>query len=166
MAFSMENFPNPADISFLEFSGNWFVQKFPTGQRRNGGLTFSRFGMLADELQIFGERNGLAQFSLDGDGVARTFLEGVGELTIDASYVERTCVYVFIPYDHPPVPMLLLGLHLCNQARLVGMPMNFVADSSGRIGFMIILHSKQLYADNLGMAFAQILQALVRIQQG
>jgi hypothetical protein len=122
--------------------------------------------MLADELQIFSERNGLPRITLDGENVARTVLEGVGELTIDASYGERTCIYVFISYDHPPTSMLLMGLHLCNQARLVGMPMNFVADRSGRIGFMVILSSQQLVADNFGMALAQILQALVRIQQG
>jgi hypothetical protein len=122
--------------------------------------------MLADELQVLAERNGLAKLELNGEGIARAELADIGELTIDTSYMERTCVYVFVDMDHPPLPMLLAGLHLCDPARLVGMPMNFVADGSGRVGFLIILSSKELTADKFGMALAQILQSLVRMQQG
>ncbi|MDR3117095.1 MAG: hypothetical protein LBT98_00750 [Puniceicoccales bacterium] len=123
--------------------------------------------MWEDELEAFVRRSSLPALHPGSEGVVwTTLLDGKVELAIDASRKSCASVYALVQLEHPGVMFLLKGLQLCDPAKIVGSLLHCVADGGDRVGFLINLDRDQMHADALCAAMAQILQALVRMQQG
>jgi hypothetical protein len=119
-----------------------------------------------EEIQKFCATLGISEPNLGENDVAVMEIENVGELFVDIS--EKESVYMYLFSDRPRLTAkeVLRTLQFCDPSRSVGsVPLHFIADENGRVGFLVILPASDCYVAAIIKAFNQVLQLLLRLIQ-
>ncbi|MDR0727982.1 MAG: hypothetical protein LBF26_03805 [Puniceicoccales bacterium] len=119
-----------------------------------------------EEVQKFCASVGVPEPTLGENNVAVVEFENVGELVIDVS--EKDSIYMYLFSDRPRLTAkeVLRTLQSCDPSRLTGkVPLHFIADDKGRVGFLAVLPANDCYAAAIINAFNQVLQLLLRLIQ-
>lgn len=118
--------------------------------------------MLEDEINGFLENIEVGHATLSQENTVQITLDGDSELFIDASMEKIVAIYLMAQVQHPSKQFYLRALALCDLRKILSLPTHTVADSDGRIGFMLTLPKEQADRDVLTLAFQQLLQTHMR----
>jgi hypothetical protein len=120
--------------------------------------------IILEEIQGFCKQVGAPEPVMGEDMLVRIFFENTGEFFIDASMQEYVYVYLL---SHRPrlTPQLCLHtLQFCDPSRLIGVPMNFIAEKQTKqMGFLIAIPINEFRTATLMIAFNQVLQSLLKL---
>lgn len=117
---------------------------------------------LADEIYTFCETLQLAPIELNETHSGGIALSEIADFFIDAGADNCVCLYILDQRTDFSEQELLQGLALCHPTRNLGPQLNFIADPSGRVGFLVILQKSEPTANELSQYFDVLLRTYLK----
>lgn len=117
---------------------------------------------LTDEIYTFCETLQLGPIELNESRSGGVALSEIADFFIDAGAENCVCLYILDQRTDFSEQQLLQGLTLCHPTRNFGPQLNFIADSSGHVGFLVILQKPEPNADELSQYFDVLLRTYLK----